>query len=183
MENNKKKPGRPLRFRESMIKEVEEMTAEGKTIDQIAAHYNVDRVTLFRWQKKFDGFGKALKSGRDMQVERVVESLFRRATGYDYEEVKEHAEKVQGKDGNEVRKVTRMEKVKKHVPADVGAAAFLLKNLQPERFRDKHDLEHSGDMKITYDSILTQDKTFKDTEDDVSADAEATGCWADPRPM
>jgi len=167
--------GRPPRFTPSMIQVVEEMTAEGKTIDEIAAHFNVDRVTIFRWAKKYDDFGKALKSGRDMQVERVVESLFRRATGYEYEEIEQHGETISGKNGQDLRKVTRFKKTKKHVPADLGSAAFLLKNLQPERFRDKHDIEHSGNMNLTYDFLAVKEQLIEERDDDISTDSETEG--------
>lgn len=168
--------GRPTRFRESMIREIEEFTAKGMTIDEIAMHYSVDRVTIYRWAKKYEGVKQALKLGRDMQIERVVESLFRRASGYDYEEVKKIVESTLGKNGNEARKHSRIETTTKHVPADIGAAAFLLKNLQPERFRDKHDIEHSGEMKLTYDNLVIREELDDDDDEegrgDVPTDTE-----------
>ena len=69
----------------------------------------------------------------------MTAALFKRATGY------EHIEKkvayVGGK--NKVVDVT------KHFPPDATSAIFWLKNRQPKKWRDKKEVEHSGNVKFT----------------------------------
>jgi hypothetical protein len=135
------------------------MTANGRTIDEIAAFLNVDRVTIFRWAKKYDGVKEALRKGRYFQAEHVIETLFKRANGYDIEETKQVVI-TSGVDklGKPKRKV-RIEKTTKHLPGDVGAITFLLKNVRPREFRDKWDIEQTGsmDLKLVYDNLAVID--------------------------
>ena len=73
-------------------------------------------------------FGKALGEGKGVSDAKVIRSLYERATGYEYEEEKKIIE--YDKDGNV--KPVKIEKTKKHVPPDVTAQIFWLKN-QSER--------------------------------------------------
>lgn len=70
------------------------------------------------------------KSGADAKVER---SLFKRALGYDYEETEKVIEV--DKDGNPKPAKIRTKKI--HVPADVGAMCFWLKNRAPDEWADR----------------------------------------------
>ena len=70
----------------------------------------------------------------DIQVENA---LLKRALGYDYQE-----EKIERLSEDSV-KVTQ---TLKHVPADVGAVAFWLKNRRPDKWRDKPDIPADSDV-------------------------------------
>src|SRR5690606_7678499 len=86
---------------------------------------------------------EALKKGKEVIDRQVENALLKRALGYEYEEVKQIIEKDEkGKD----RK--RIEKIVKHVAPDVGAQIFGLKNRKPREWRDKRQVEHSGDMNV-----------------------------------
>ena len=61
--------------------------------------------------------------------------------GYEFEEV--HREVNQTSRGNK----TVIKKLKKHIPPDVTAQIFWLKNRDPERWRDKQEIQHSGEIK------------------------------------
>ena len=80
-------------------------------------------------------------------------SLLKRAKGYSYEEVT----KIMSldKEGNPQLRETKV--VKKEIAPDVGAQAFWLKNRNPEKWRDKREIEHSGNIdethKITYSDL------------------------------
>jgi len=84
-----------------------------------------------------------LKSGKDDADATVENALFRRACGYEVEEI----ETVVAKDGK-----ARVRKTKKTIAPDVIAQIFYLKNRAPERWRDKQIREFSGvdgaDIKI-----------------------------------
>lgn len=78
-------------------------------------------------------FGKALGEGKGVSDAKVIRSLYERATGYEYEEEKKIIE--YDKDGNV--KPVKIEKTKKHVPPDVTAQIFWLKNRQRDRWQDR----------------------------------------------
>ena len=67
------------------------------------------------------------------RLAKVIRSLYERATGYEYEEEKRIVE--YDKDGNV--KPVKIEKTKKHVPPDVTAQIFWLKNRQRDRWQDR----------------------------------------------
>src|SRR5699024_11840674 len=62
-------------------------------------------------------------------------ALLRRALGYEYEEVKTFIEEVDGKKKKKIEKVTR------HIPADMGAGIFWLKNRRSDKWSNKEELE------------------------------------------
>ena len=67
----------------------------------------------------------------DRQVENA---LLKRALGYEYDEITTEY-------GKEIKRVT------KQVVPDVTAQIFWLKNRKPDQWRDKQQIEHSGEIK------------------------------------
>jgi transposase len=114
------------------------MARTGMTDDEIADELGIDRSTLYRWKKSHKPFCDALKKGKQTPDEKVVASLFERAIGYEYEEVKTV---------HEGTKLVKVERTTKFVNADVTACIFWLKNRKPEEWRDKRDHEISGEIK------------------------------------
>lgn len=101
---------------------------EGLTDEQIARKIGIAPGTLYEWFKSYPEIYEALKRGKapvDMEVENA---LLKRARGYEYEEV---ITEVYG-DGKK-----HVKKIKKHVPPDVTAQIFWLKNRRPDKWRDK----------------------------------------------
>ncbi len=109
------------------------MAAMGATNDEIAIAMNVSKRTIIRWSQEHESFGKALKEGKSVSDAKVIKSLYKRATGYEYTEEKKVVEI--DKDGNV--KPVKIETIKKHVPPDVAAQCFWLKNRQKENWRDR----------------------------------------------
>ncbi len=70
--------------------------------------------------------------------EQVERALLRRALGYDYKELRTE----------ETDKGSKSVEVTKHLPPDIRAAVFWLKNRMPERWSDKQLLEHEGSFEI-----------------------------------
>ena len=109
------------------------MAAMGATNEEIAAAIGVSKRTIIRWSQDHESFGKALAEGKGVSDAKVVRSLYQRATGY--EETEERKIIEYGLDG-EVKPI-RVETYKKHVPADVGAMCFWLKNRQRGKWQDR----------------------------------------------
>ena len=109
------------------------LAAMGATNEEIANAMGISKRTIIRWAKEHESFGKALAEGKGVSDAKVIRSLYQRATGYDYVEEKKIVE--YDKDGNV--KPVRVEKTNKHVPPDVGAQCFWLKNRQRDRWADR----------------------------------------------
>lgn len=109
---------------------VEGWARDGLINKQIAHNIGISEQTLNEWRKKYPEFSESLKKGKDVVDREVENALLRRALGYDYTE--ERIEKS-AKDG------TKIVQTLKHVPPDVGACAFWLKNRKPEQWRERRE--------------------------------------------
>lgn len=109
---------------------------DGLSDEQVAANMGISRSTLNAWKKKFPDISDTLKKGKDIADREVENALFKRAVGYEFDEVTEEL-----MDSGELR-VTKM--IRKQVAPDTGAAAFWLKNRKPDVWRDKQEVEHTG---------------------------------------
>jgi transcriptional regulator with XRE-family HTH domain len=125
----------------------------GLTGEQIAAELGVSRSTLNLWAKLHAELSDALKEGRAHADALVEDSLYQRATGYDYNntevrQVTTEEERPADKDDDSraarlggTQKVSRtvrtVKTIKYHCPPDVVACIFWLKNRQPARWRDR----------------------------------------------
>lgn len=108
--------------------QLEGWAREGLTDELVAKKIGINPATLYKWIDKHGEIGEALKRGKAPVDFEVENALLKRAKGYDYEEV---ITEVYG-DGKK-----HVKKIKRHVPPDVGAIAFWLKNRKPERWRDR----------------------------------------------
>ncbi len=109
------------------------MAAMGATNEEIATAMGVSKRTIIRWAKDHESFGKALAEGKAVSDAKVIRSLYKMATGYEYTEEKKIVEV--DVDGNV--KPVRVETTKKHVQPSVAAQCFWLKNRQRDRWADK----------------------------------------------
>ena len=110
------------------------LAAMGATNEEIALAMGVSVRTIIRWAKTNASFGKALEEGKGVSDAKVIRSLYQRATGYEYTEEKRIVE-MNPEDGSV--KPVKIETIKKHVPPDVAAQCFWLKNRQRDRWSDR----------------------------------------------
>ncbi|NLK53209.1 MAG: helix-turn-helix domain-containing protein [Syntrophomonadaceae bacterium] len=138
---------------EGLLK-IEGWARDGLTDEQISHNIGIHPSTLYEWQKKYPDISESLKRGKEVIDRQVENALLKRALGYEYEEVKQIIEKDEkGKD----RK--RIEKTVKQVAPDTTAQMFWLKNRKPDEWRDRQNIEHSGNINTglnKLDSILEQ---------------------------
>lgn len=116
---------------------IEGMARDGLTEEQIAENLGVSYRTLNRWKKSHPQFDQALARGKQIPDRHVENSLFRSATGYEYEE--EH-----------VTPTGKVVKVRRYQPPNTTAMIFWLKNRKPDKWRDKQDIEHSGQVTVNF---------------------------------
>lgn len=132
---------------------VEAWARDGLTLEDIAKNLGVALSSLCEYKNQFLELSEALKRGKD-DIDIIVEnSLLKRATGYDYEEVTQEplynpitGEPILNEDGTPKISITKI--VRKQVVPDTTAQIFWLKNRRPTAWRDKQELEHSGDLNI-----------------------------------
>lgn len=141
-----KKPGRPCGLNESIKEKIISLAKAGKTNIQIAEIIGVHVRTIENWQGKNKDLLWAVKESKQIADELVEASLFSRAVGYSHKSVKIFFDRVSLK--------TIEHEVEEQYPPDVQAAMFWLKNRQPEKWREKSEIEHSGKLENISDSDL-----------------------------
>jgi transcriptional regulator with XRE-family HTH domain len=117
---------------------VEKWARDGLTEEQICKNLGISKNTMNRYKNEHSDFLKAIKRGKEVAITEIENALFKRALGYEYEEVKTY---IKLDDGKEIRYT---EKTRKHVPPDVAACSILLKNKDRGNWSDnpmKLDLE------------------------------------------
>lgn len=121
---------------------IEGWARDGLTDEQIAKNMGITRTTLFEWRKLSPYISNALKKGKEVVDYEVVGAMVRSAMGYNVKLEKQVKLKtVTYIDGNRHEKeelVTVYEET--HVPANVTAQIFWLKNRKPEDFKDRVDV-------------------------------------------
>lgn len=135
---------------------------QGMTEEQICYKLGIHVDSLNVYKKKFPELSEALHEGKAELIEKLEETLYNRAMGIEYEETKSLVEKVGKKEKKKV------EKVKKFIAPDVEALKFALKNLDKEKWRDKHDVEHSGVTGV----VFVDDIDDIPDEDDINDSGE-----------
>lgn len=146
MSEQKKQSGKS-KYDPAYIEQGYFLSRDGKTDVEMARFWKVSRTTLTNWKKAHPAFAEALKKGKDEFDTGVVEvALHARAVGYSHPE-----EKVYMRDG-EPQVATTV----KYYPPDVTSAIFWLKNRNPERWRDKQDLDVSGPTELEDDEIANR---------------------------
>lgn len=122
---------------------IEKLTRDGCTDDEIAKHIGIHRSTFYRWRQRYPELQKAAESGKRLFDEKVEEALHKRALGYDLDvERIEEGENDKGPFKKTIR-------YKNHIPGDVTAQIFWLKNRQPDKWRDKQEHKIEGHLDLS----------------------------------
>lgn len=161
---------------EGLIK-IEGWAKDGLTNEQIAKNIGINPDTLYTWIKRFPEISEVLKRGKDVADRQVENAMFKSAIGYQYEEShyiaveldreeydlkiqieldiwnKQNPNATQDERDRFIMSIPRTKeilekKVVKEVKPDTTAQIFWLKNRKPTVWRDKQDIEHSGNMNV-----------------------------------
>lgn len=132
---------------EGLLK-IEGWARDGLSDEQIAENMGISRSTLNEWKNKYSDISDTLKKGKEVVDRQVENALLKRALGYKYTEVTK--ERIEG--GFVVTK-----EVTKEVIPDTTAQIFWLKNRKPNEWRDKKDIEHSGEVNNPFASLTTEE--------------------------
>lgn len=127
---------RPSKYKPEFAAQAAKLCALGATDAQLADFFGVAVSTVNLWKVEHREFSESIRVPKAEADERVEQSLFRRALGYEHDEV----------DIRVVAGQVVQTPIRKHYPPDTTAAIFWLKNRKPAEWRDKQEHEHSGEM-------------------------------------
>lgn len=118
---------------------------DGLIDKQIAHNMGIGASTLREWKGTFPEVAEALRKGKEVVDREVENALFKSAIGYTQtirKPVKVREVEYDPETGRKVREVERWVAVEEeiHVPPQVTAQIFWLKNRKPDQWREKNDL-------------------------------------------
>lgn len=128
--------GRPPKYKEEYAQQAAKLCKLGATDADLADFFGVTTRTISNWSAKNVKFFQALKPQKDSADARVERSLYQRAIGYEYDAVKIF----------QYEGVPVVVPYREKIAPDTTACIFWLKNRQKDRWRDKHEHEHTGSL-------------------------------------
>lgn len=135
-------------YREEYAEQAAKLCKLGATDADLAMFFEVAPSAIYRWKLNFPEFKDAIQRSKDEVDATVEQSLYRRATGYSHSAVK-----IMQYEGGAVE-VPYVE----HYAPDPASMIFWLKNRQPERWRDKVEHEHSGNIGFADRLLAARDR-------------------------
>lgn len=128
---------------------IEGWARDGLIDAQIAHNMGISERSLVDWKNRFPAISAALKKGKAPVDIEVENALLKKALGYEYEETV--TEITEGIDGQQRKHIRRF---KRHMPPDVGAMCFWLKNRRPDKWRDKVEAPITADKNAPIFELL-----------------------------
>ena len=112
----------------------------GAIDEDIARNLNVGVSTFSKYKNEYPELKEALSQGKEEADITVESALYKRAVGYEYDEITyEGSEEVK--------------RVRKHVAGDTTAQIFWLKNRRPDLWRDVKDIDVSGELNNPFEGL------------------------------
>ena len=140
-QNPPRRPGRPTKYDPSLLPQIEKICATyGSTIEQLAEFLGVNVDSIYEWQNKYPEFSEAIRNGKQIANARVERALYERAIGYSHKSEKLFYDKETGE-------VIRAETTEQYAP-DTRACESWLFNRDPERWKNRQQIEHSGKITV-----------------------------------
>jgi hypothetical protein len=131
--------GRPSKYKPEFDKMAYGFGLLGATDVQMAESFGVCEATMNNWKAEHPSFLESLRQSKLTADAKVAESLYKRAQGFEYDEITDDE-----KNGKKT--------VRKFVPPDATSMIFWLKNRQPAAWRDKQEVavdSHNVNENIT----------------------------------
>jgi hypothetical protein len=123
--------GRPTKYKPEYAEQARKLCALGATNAQLADFFDVAISTVSLWMVQYKDFSDAVKVPKAEADQMVEQSLYRRAMGYEHDEV----------DIRVVNGEVVQTPVRKYYPPDSTAMIFWLKNRKPGDWRDKVEMQ------------------------------------------
>lgn len=137
----------PTKYKPEYDEQAYKLCLLGHIDSELADFFEVNEDTIHEWKKVHKSFSESVKKGKANSDADVAHSLYKRATGYDAPDTD-----IKMYEGQIIQTP-----IIKHYPPDPTAMIFWLKNRQKDKWRDKQEIAHEGEMGITW----TENKTYK----------------------
>ena len=137
-ETEKKNIGRPSKYKDEYAEQAYKLCLLSATDKDLADFFMVEESTINNWKNEHPIFLESIKRGKDAADANVANRLYQRAMGYEHSE-----DKIFNNNGQALIVPTV-----KHYPPDSTAAIFWLKNRQRDKWRDKQEVEVSGELNL-----------------------------------
>lgn len=145
-----KKEGRPTKYDPALNESVEKFCKLGATDKELADFLNVNEDTVHEWKKVHPEFSESIKKGKEIADANVADRLYQRAIGFEHDDVELKVVAIGNNQGSEVQEI----KVRKIYPPDTTAGIFWLKNRKPKQWREKQEVEHSGEISGKHEVVF-----------------------------
>jgi hypothetical protein len=130
--------GRPTLYMVEYNNQAYKLCLLGATDKELADFFEVEEQTINNWKEDYPEFFESLKRGKITADAEVAEKLLHRAKGYSHKE-----DKIFLHEGEPVIVPTI-----KHYAPDTLAAMYWLNNRNPNRWKQKQEVELSGEIGI-----------------------------------
>ena len=121
---------------------------DGLGVEQICDNLGISHNTWYKAIDMSEEFAALTKKTKDVVDREVENALYKRAMGYEYDEVTEEYE---------MGFLTKKKVVRRHVYPDTGAQVFWLKNRKPAQWKDKREVDNTLALE-KLDEVLGQIK-------------------------
>lgn len=160
----KQKAGIKPKYTDEMIAElcptITKFMQLGATDKELASFLNLRSINaLVRYRKRYPALDEAIIAGKLYSDANVAGSLYRRAIGYDFEEVEEEVSS-----GSNGIPITKVKKRMKHIPGDTSAAIFWLTNRHKNVWKRAQEVITKPIEEKKDENVLHDD--FKDISND-----------------
>jgi len=125
---------RPSKYKPEYAEQANKLCALGATDAQLADFFQVAVSTINLWKLEYPEFSESVKVPKEQADDRVEQSLYRRAMGYEHDEVDIKVV------GGEIIQTP----IRRYYPPDSTAMIFWLKNRRPAEWRETKAVELTG---------------------------------------
>ena len=140
----KTKTGRPTKFSPLQLKQIKKLTEIGSTDFEIPEFLGIDEKTYINWKQSRPDFFQLITEAKEIADQNVELSLYKKATGTT------RRKQVLNSDDEPVWLI-------EEIPPSDFAAFTWLKNRRKDRWTDRQEVEHSGEIK--HIAVTVQEKT------------------------
>ncbi len=169
-ELKKNSVGRPLLYEtlkiSTKLEQVKEWKLNNLSNKQIAKNLGISVSVFCEYLNKYPEFRQAIEKGKEIMADDVENSLLKSATGYNYK--KQIPFKVKKVEYNEEtgKKIAECEEivyaeVEEHVPPQAVPGIFMIKNLMPNKYKDKIETEHTVNINVNKLDQLPMEELLK----------------------
>ncbi|MFA4834924.1 MAG: terminase [Dehalococcoidia bacterium] len=135
--------GRPTLYKKEYCEQVFRLCLLGLTDAELAHAFDIEESTLNLWKNAHPEFMESIINGKEKADSEVAEKLWHRAKGYSHPE-----DKIFLHEGQPVIVSTE-----KHYPPDTAAAFIWLKNRRGSQWKDKIEVENTGDLNVSIEGF------------------------------